>query len=166
MRSAATATSWSAVIAPYWNADAPLSPTRCDNSEAFKKLTQSGRISRRRTRNREKIMAPLSDSELRKILGANYLSDREAIDAANGVTSRERTLKADIENVESTKSLAGFSSLIGVALIIASIFSVKGTTLLIQTGAGAAIVALALLVFIVCRNSINKKRTALAALRA
>ena len=107
-------------------------------------------------------MAALSEGEMRKILGADYRLVQEAANRASGIGERERLLRQEIESLEGMKFLGAYSSLIGVALIVASIFSVTGRTLTIQCAIGAAIMLASLASFIVVSGSLKLKRARLA----
>jgi hypothetical protein len=84
-------------------------------------------------------MAALSEADMQIILGANYHAEQEAIRSASGVVNAERMLRGQIAMMDDKKSVSFYFALLGVVLILASIFSVTGQTLIIQCAVGAAI---------------------------
>ena len=68
-------------------------------------------------------MAALSEGEMRKILGSDYRVLQEAANRASGIGERERILRQEIESLEGMKFLGAYSSLIGVAIMLASLAS-------------------------------------------
>ena len=105
-------------------------------------------------------MAPLKESEMRKILGPNYIANN----AGDEPSRRRRNLTGEIESLNGMKSMGVYGALIGVALILAAWYSVTGRTLMIQEGVGGGVVLLGLIIWLIARGACNRKKSMLDAI--
>jgi Flp pilus assembly protein TadB len=100
-------------------------------------------------------MAALSEDEIRKILGANYQAERAGV-GQTSLTNAEQSKRRQIEAADDNRTFSFCVILIGVALIIASLLSVSGLTLLIQVAVGLAISALGALGYMYFKRRVAK----------
>jgi hypothetical protein len=105
-------------------------------------------------------MAALSETDLKLILGQNFRAEQEASNLSSGLGDSERVIRGQIAMLEGKKSVSFYFALLGVVLILASIFSVTGQTLLIQSGIGVAILVVGLAAYFYFYRKLGQVRSA------
>jgi hypothetical protein len=105
-------------------------------------------------------MAALSEVEMRKILGASY--DEVMGGGGSGksiaVINAEQAMRSNLQAADDNRTFALYVVFVGAALVVASLFSVSGWTLIIQIAVGVVISALGALGYLYFRKRLTKLR--------
>ena len=101
-------------------------------------------------------MAALKDEDLRAILGEDYRAKQDAYDQASGIDAHARAAAARINSLNSQKSPALYSAVIGLVLVFATKFSPTPNAAMLQTYIGFGITLGCVALYFWLRREVNK----------
>jgi hypothetical protein len=108
-------------------------------------------------------MPALSEEDLVKILGPDYREKQEAALRASGVRNEQRAAVAKIKRLDDSKFATLYVAIVGIVLIVASIYSVSGLTLQIQEAVGLGMVLIGLGLFLYITRRLKNLRAMVSA---